>query len=86
LDRTTGTGQPGWVSVVRTERTGLPGHDSSVRRALDKGVWAEQLGQPGQDSENGKAGAGRPRQANIGQLGHARWDRTARTEKPGQDS
>jgi hypothetical protein len=92
LDRKAGQGQPGWVSVVSTENTGLPGHDSSVRRALEKGVWAEQLGQQGQEREDGKAGTGRQgqdnrgRTAGIGQLGHASLDRIARTEKPGQDS
>jgi hypothetical protein len=30
------TGQPGWVSLDRTERIGLPGHDSGVKRAVDK--------------------------------------------------
>ncbi len=69
------TGHPGWVSLDRTERTGLPRHDSRIQRAVDKGVWAEKLekdrwyktawtGQPGQDSR----------------------DRIARTGKPGQES
>ncbi len=37
------TGQPGRVHLDRTERTGLPGHDSGIRRAVDKVAWAEQL-------------------------------------------
>jgi hypothetical protein len=45
-DRTAGTGQsrqvsltrpPGLVRLDRTERTGLPEHDSGIKRAVDKG-------------------------------------------------
>ncbi len=89
-DRTAGTGQsgqvslmgkPGWVSLDRTERTELPEHDSNIKRAVDKGVRAEKLGQdswyrtawtgqPGQDS--------RGRTARTGRLGQENWDRKVR--------
>ncbi len=37
--------QPGLVSLERTEMTGLPGHDSGVRRAVSITAWAGQLEQ-----------------------------------------
>jgi hypothetical protein len=51
------------VSLDRTEKTGLSGHDSSIKRAVDKGVCAEQLaGEPvrvqGQDSQDGMSETG----------------------------
>jgi hypothetical protein len=49
------TGLPGWASLDMTERTGLPGHDNRIKRALDKDVWAEQLEQ---DSRDWTAGTG----------------------------
>jgi hypothetical protein len=69
------------VSLDRTERTELPEHDSNIKRAVDKGVWAEKLGQdswyrtswtgqPGQDS--------RDRRAKTGTLGQENWDRKVR--------
>ncbi len=91
-DRTAGTGQsrqasltghPGWVSLDRTERTGLPGHDSVIKSAVDKGVWAEQLEQ---DSWEGQ------HTARTGQLGLDSQDRKesqewkAGTGKSGKDS
>jgi hypothetical protein len=30
------TGHPGWVSLDRTERTRLPGHDSGINKAVDR--------------------------------------------------
>jgi hypothetical protein len=77
------------VSLDRTERTGLPGHDSNIKRAVDKGVWAEQLDQ---DSWDRAAGTGQ-----LGQNGRemtARqdsWcgdslDRTTGTRQQGQNS
>jgi hypothetical protein len=49
------------VSLDRTERTEQPEYDSGIKRAVDKGVWAEQLGQDndraqGQDSWDRTAG------------------------------
>jgi hypothetical protein len=48
-DRTVSTGwpdrQPGQVSLERTEMTGLPGHDSGVRRAVANVAWALWAGQ-----------------------------------------
>ncbi len=35
-DRTAGTGQPGGGKLDRTPR-----NDSGIRRAMNKGVWAE---------------------------------------------
>jgi hypothetical protein len=64
------TGYPGWVNLDRTERTGLPGHDSGVKRAVDMGVWAEELEQDSWD-----------RIAGTGQQGQDSRDRTTR---PGQ--
>jgi hypothetical protein len=43
----------------RTERTGLPGHDSCVRRAVDKDAGAGQLEK---DNLDRKVGTGRLRQ------------------------
>jgi hypothetical protein len=79
------SGHPGWVSLDRTERTGLPGHDSHIKRAVDKGVWAEKLekdswymtawtGKPGQDSRDRTARTGKSGQASQ----KDRWDSTAR--------
>jgi hypothetical protein len=83
-DRTTetgqlaGTGQSGqvsligqsqWVSLDRTERTGLPGKDSGIKRLVDKGIWAAQLEQ---DS--------RGRATGTGQLVQDGRDRTARQD------
>jgi len=59
------------VSLDRTKRTELPEHDSGIKRAVDKGVRAEKLGQdswyrtawtgqPGQDSRDGTARTGKP--------------------------
>jgi hypothetical protein len=46
-DRTVSKGQPdkqpGQLSQERTEMTGLPGHDSGVRRAVAHVAWAGQL-------------------------------------------
>ncbi len=61
--------RPGWVSLDKTERIELPGHDSDVKRAVDKGAWAEQLeediwdratgtGQPGWDAPERDSWAG----------------------------
>ncbi len=73
------TGQPGWVSLDKTERTGLPGHDSGIKRAVDKGVWAEQLEK---DSWDRTAGRGW-----LDRTAGRRWpDRTAGRGWPGQDS
>ncbi len=57
------------MSLDRTERTDLPEHDSNIKRALDKGVRAEKLGQ---DSWYRTAWTGQPRQDS--------WDRKARQE------
>jgi hypothetical protein len=77
-DRTARTGQsgqvsltfqPGWVSLDKTERIELPGYDSDIKRAVDKGAWAEQLeeniwdrvagtGQPGWDAPERDSWAG----------------------------
>jgi hypothetical protein len=73
------------VSLDRTERTELSGHDSGVKIPVDKGVWPEQLeqdnwdrtawtGQPGQDSRDRTAGTGQP--------GQDSRDRTAETGQP----
>jgi hypothetical protein len=40
------TGQPGQVSLERTEMEGLPGNESGFRRAVDQVAWA---GQPEQE-------------------------------------
>ncbi len=62
--------QAGEVSLERTEMTGLPGHDSSVRRAV---------------ANVAKAGSWNRRTARAGQPGQDRWtgqnvlDRTSRT-------
>ncbi len=79
------------MSLDRTERTGLPEHGNDIKRAVDKGVWAE----PEQDSWDRAAGTGEPgqkagtqepgRTAGIGQLGEDSRDKTARTGKPGQE-
>jgi hypothetical protein len=61
----------------RTERIGLPGHDSDIRRAVDKGR-ATRTGQPGQESQDRTAG--------IGHLGEDNWDRTPGTKHLGQES
>ncbi len=37
------TGHPGWVSLDRTERTGLPGHDRVIKGAVDNGFGAVQF-------------------------------------------
>jgi hypothetical protein len=84
------------VSLDRTERTGLPGHDTGIKRAVDKSVWAEQLGEDswnraqGQDIQDGTAGTARQdswyRTAWTGQPGQNSWDRTARTGKQGQEN
>jgi hypothetical protein len=78
------------VSLDRTERTELPEHYSGIKKAVDKGVRTEKLGQdswyrtawtgqPGQDSRDGTARTGKPGQEN--------WDRkvrkTDRIEQPG---
>ncbi len=74
-------GEPGWVCLDRTERTELPEHDINIKRAVDKGVQAEKLGQdswyrkawteqPGQDI--------RDRTARTGKLGQENWDRKVR--------
>jgi hypothetical protein len=50
------------MSLDRTEMTGLQGHDSDIKRAVDKGVWAEQLeqdSQPGQESRDRRTGTGK---------------------------
>ncbi len=70
------------MSLDRTERTGLPRHDSGINRAVDKGVWAEQLEQDSRD----RAAHSRERTAGTGQLGQNSWDKTARTGKPGQEN
>jgi hypothetical protein len=41
------------VSLERTKRTELPEHDSGIKRAVDKGVRAEKLGQDNQDKTAG---------------------------------
>jgi hypothetical protein len=81
------------VSLDRTERTGLPEHDSDIKSAVDNSVWAEQLeqaagtGKLGQDSQDGTAGTEQPgRTAGIGQLGQDSWDKTAGTGQPGQET
>ncbi len=62
----------------------LPEHDSGIKRAVDKGVQAEKLGQDlweraqGQDRWYRTAWTGQP-------LKDSR-DRTARTGKPGQEN
>jgi hypothetical protein len=61
--------------VDRTKRAELPEHDSDIKRAVEKGVWADKLGQ---DSWC--------RTAWTGQLGQDSQDRTARTGKPGQEN
>jgi hypothetical protein len=59
------TCQPGWLSLDRTERTGLPGHRTGIQRAVDKNVWAEQLiGQLRKGSRDRIAGMGQPGQDN----------------------
>ena len=69
------------MSLDRTKRTELPEHDSGIKRAVDKGVRAEKLGQdswyrtawtgqPGQDS--------RDRTDRTGKLGQENWDRKVR--------
>ncbi len=89
------------MSLDRIERRALPGHDSGIKRAVNKRVWAEQLGQ---DSWDRAAGTGQPgraartgsqdrtarqnswyRTAWTGQPGQGSQDRTARPEKPGQE-
>ncbi len=47
------------MSLDGTKRTELPEHDSSIKRAVDKGVRAEKLGQDNQDKT---AGTGQPGQ------------------------
>ncbi len=87
-------GQPGWVSLDRTERIGLPGLDSRIERAVDKGVRVEKLqdrtagtGQQRQDSRDGTAKTGQPgRIAGIRQLRQDSQDKTAGTGQPGQES
>jgi hypothetical protein len=65
------------VSLDRTKGTELPGHDSGIKRAVNKGVQAELLGQ---DTGTGQLG-GKTRMA-----GQDSWYRTAWTGQPGQDS
>jgi hypothetical protein len=61
-DKSAWTGQPGWVSMDRAERTGLSGHDSSDKRTVDTGVRAARqdgrAGQQGQDGLDRAAGTG----------------------------
>jgi hypothetical protein len=61
-DRTYGTGQsgqvgltgePGQVRLEKTETAGLPGHDSGIRRAVDKVGWAEHMEQDSRDRKDG---------------------------------
>ncbi len=64
----------------------MPGYDCGIKRAEDKGVWAEQLEQDnwdrqqGQDSGDGTAGTGElVRTAGIEQLGPNSQAKTAST-------
>jgi hypothetical protein len=42
------------VSLDRTPRTELTEHDSSIKRAVDKGVRAEKLGQDNWERAQGQ--------------------------------
>jgi hypothetical protein len=61
------TGQPEQVNLERTEMTGLPGHDSGVRSAVNKVAWAGQLEQ---DSWDRTAGTGQTCQVRTSWKGH----------------
>jgi hypothetical protein len=75
----------GQVSLERTKVTGLPGHDSGVRRAADKVVWAGQLeqdrwvrtggsGQSGQyDSQDRTSESGQLRQDSRDRSDWTNW-------------
>jgi hypothetical protein len=72
------------VSQDRTERTELPEHNSGIKRAVDKGVQAEQQGRTtGTGHRDRTAGTGQPglpgRTAGIEQLGQDNQDKTAGT-------
>ncbi len=59
------------MSLDSTEKTGLPGHEYGIKRAVDKGVWAEQMEQDSWDraAGTGKLGRDRPGQdSRAGQL------------------
>ncbi len=60
------------MSLDRTERTELPEHYSGIKRAVDKGVRTEKLGQD--------------KGVRTEKLGQDSWYRTAWTGQPGQDS
>jgi hypothetical protein len=62
------------MSLDRTERTGLTGHDSGIIRIVDKGVWGEQRKQDSWDTAAG-----------TGQLGRDDRDRTVVAGQPGQE-
>jgi hypothetical protein len=72
------------VSLDRTERTELPEHDSSIKRAVDKGVRAEKLGQDKWERAQGQDNWYRT--AWTGQPGQDSQDRKARTGELGQES
>jgi hypothetical protein len=72
------------VSLDRTERTGLPGHDSGIKRAVDKGFWAEQLEQDSWDRAAGTEQPGRNGRDRTSRQDS--WYKTAWTGHPGQDS
>jgi hypothetical protein len=84
------------VSLDRTERTELPEHDRGIKRAVDKGVRAEQLGQDSWDKTTGTGHRDRTartaqpgllgRTVGIEQLGQDNQDKTARTGELGQES
>jgi hypothetical protein len=79
-------GHLGWLSLIRTERTG---HDSGVQRTSDKCVCAKQLGQDSCDRTAGTGQSGQDnwdRTAGTGQLGEESLFRTAVTGQPGQDA
>ncbi len=84
------------MSLDRTKRTELPEHDRGIKRAVDKGVRAEKLGQdrtartrqPGRDSQDRKAVTGelgqesqKDRQDNTARI----KDQTAWKGEPGQN-
>jgi hypothetical protein len=77
------------VSLDKTERTGHPEHDSSIKRAVDKDVWAKQLEQHSWDRAAGTGQPGRdgPGQDSwTGQVVKDSLDRTAGAIQSGQDS
>ncbi len=63
------------MSLDRTERTELLEHDSGIKRAVDKGVLAEQLGQDNWDRTAGTGYRDRTQ-------GQDSRDRTVRTGMP----